>query len=57
MYKTCATKKNTKQYYTPKCLISYLLPSFFLLASVSTHFPKGGKSKAVREAKCVQPTG
>ena len=54
MYKTCATKKNTKQYYTPKCPISYLLPSFFFWFLLI--FQKAGKVKGLeKRSACSRP--
>ena len=57
MYKTCATKKNTKQYYTPKCLISYLLSSFFFFCQVFLLiFQKAGKVKRLeKRSACSRP--
>ena len=50
-------KKNTKQYYTPKCLISYLLSSFFFFCQVFLLiFQKAGKVKRLeKRSACSRP--
>ena len=49
MYKTCATSKSTKQYYTPKCLINYLLSNFFFCQVSLLIFHKVGKVKRLEK--------
>ena len=56
MCKTCATSKSTRQYYTPKCLINYLLSNFFFCQVFLLIFHKAGKVKRLEKRNaCSRP--
>ena len=40
---------NTQRYYTPKCLISYILFNCFFLYCLSAHYSLGGKRKRLEK--------